>query len=525
MTTKSPKILFISLSGDTDNIGIKYLHSALLKAGHDSAILFYTSEENKYDSLIADFIRDNGYDAACISLMSIHYLKAVALSKSIRSICGAGTVIIWGGTHPSIDPQNCLPFADYVCYGEGEGAIVRFFDHWKNSGFHDKVIGFNTQNDKSLTACPVVEDLNSLAFPEHFPSRAYVTHHSSISKLDEELFRKYSRYNGSSISIITSRGCPYECTYCCNHILKKTFGSKIRFRTVENVLDEIGHNIANSPAETLMVHVRDDNFASHNTEWIAAFVSGYMRFGIPAVIQAIPKLLTMPKLELLRRMPVIIGMGLQSGSDSTNKEIYGRQFSKTDFLRMADTLHKYHVPAIYDVILDNPYEGPEHWRETIDVLAHLPRTAMLNFFSLTFYKNTKLYEKAKADGYAVDAHLTKCQVGVRTDSKEYKLLASAQFWPSGLINWLNSGDSAIKGMTLSAVHFVTHGLLKPLRQLQIGFMLQEKSPWRLFRMIRIFAVRQIVTGYLHKGYRTGTKDSGHLRASNTFFDSPKRGAE
>jgi anaerobic magnesium-protoporphyrin IX monomethyl ester cyclase len=155
MTANDPKILLVSLTGDTDNIGVKYLHSALLKAGHDSAILFYTSEQHEYDSVIADFIADKGYDAVCISLMSLHYLKAVALSKSIRTICGADTVVVWGGTHPSIDPQSCLPFADYVCYGEGEEAVVQFFEHWKNSGFHDKVTGFNTHKDESLTTCPV----------------------------------------------------------------------------------------------------------------------------------------------------------------------------------------------------------------------------------------------------------------------------------------------------------------------------------------------------------------------------------
>ena len=307
--------------------------------------------------------------------------------------------------------------------------------------------------------------------------------------------------------MITSRGCPYDCAYCCNHVLKKAFGSTIRFRTVENVLDEIAYNIANSPSRTLMVHMQDDNFASHSIEWIAAFVSGYARFDIPIVIHAIPKMLTTPKLDLLRQLPIIISMGLQSGSTSTNKEIYGRQFSKTDFLRTADMLGKYHVPAIYDVILDNPYEGPDQWRETIDVIARLPRTTMLNFFSLTFYRNTRMYERAKADGYAVDAHLTKCQVRIRTDSKEFRLIASAHFWPGRLINWLSRGDSTIKSLTLNAVYFVAHGLFKPLRQLRIAFILHRRSPWRLLSMIRVFAVRQVVTGYLHKGYRIGAKDS------------------
>jgi hypothetical protein len=61
-------------------------------------------------------------------------------------------------------------------------------------------------------------------------------------------------------------------------------------------------------------------------------------------------------------------------------------------------------------------------------------------------------------------------------------------------------------------------LFKPLRQLRIGFMLQKKEPWRLLSMIRVFAVRQVVTGYLHKGYRTGAKDSEY--SSVESFRSP-----
>ena len=62
---------------------------------------------------------------------------------------------------------------------------------------------------------------------------------------------------------------------------------------------------------------------------------------------------------------------------------------------MRNCLIENDIPAIYDVIVDNPYETIADTRETVKVISELPSTAYLSLASLTFYKYTALYDKAK----------------------------------------------------------------------------------------------------------------------------------
>ncbi|HEO64054.1 MAG TPA: radical SAM protein, partial [Candidatus Omnitrophica bacterium] len=58
-----------------------------------------------------------------ISLMSVEYFKSCCLTKFLKSFL-KGIPIIWGGIHPTISPEDCLNYADYVCLGEGEMAML-----------------------------------------------------------------------------------------------------------------------------------------------------------------------------------------------------------------------------------------------------------------------------------------------------------------------------------------------------------------------------------------------------------------
>jgi len=59
-------------------------------------------------------------------------------------------------------------------------------------------------------------------------------------------------------------------------------------------------------------------------------------------------------------------------------------------------------PPQYDIILDNPWETDENLEETLMFLTKLPAPYRLGFYSLTFYPETELYDKAKKDGIIKD---------------------------------------------------------------------------------------------------------------------------
>ena len=93
----------------------------------------------------------------------------------------------------------------------------------------EKILGitYKDKNGKILRNAPrpLIPDLDSLPFPE----RGLLDMHAYTRKV----------YGQKATSLITSRGCPYNCSFCC----KDTFGSRVRYRSVDSVLSEVKSNI------------------------------------------------------------------------------------------------------------------------------------------------------------------------------------------------------------------------------------------------------------------------------------------
>jgi anaerobic magnesium-protoporphyrin IX monomethyl ester cyclase len=505
MPDSRPDILLVSLLANTDNVSLKYLQAALQRAGRDPAILFCASEEESIFGPVAEFVRDGGFDVVAVNLMTPFFPKAAGLSRAIREACGPKVTIVWGGIHPTIDPAGCLEHADWVCVGEAEQGFVEFVDAWRDGAITREVAGFNRAGRETITSCPPPQDLDALAFPEHYPRRAFITDGGAVRPMTVALFRRYSRYRGTYLSVMTTRGCPYHCTYCCNHLLAQVSGRRIRRRGPANVLAEIRANLERSPVRFHYIDFIDDCFTVHSRAWLEEFVAGYRGIGVPLVFRAIPEMVTEEKIAVLARAPAGFALiGLQSGSERTNREVYDRAFSRERVLACARILDRHGVPAIYDVIVDNPYETPEDWEKTIDLLADLPKSSHIFLYSLTFYKNTLLYERALAEGRDVETHLTKSQDHYDQRSRESRAVRLALHFPRGLVKRLLRSHGAGGRLATGALLLVTQAVLDPIRLLWLAFLSVQKRPARFVPLLLAFSLeffrkiyfpRKVATGY------------------------------
>jgi pyruvate-formate lyase-activating enzyme len=304
---------------------------------------------------------------------------------------------------------------------------------------------------------------------------------------------------------MTTRGCPYHCTYCCNHILSQVSGRKIRRRSPANVLEEIRLNLERSPVRFHYVDFIDDCFTMHSREWLEAFVAGYRGIGVPVVFRAIPEMVTEEKIAALAPAPGGFALiGLQSGSERTNREIYDRHFSAERVLACARVLDRHGIPAIYDVIVDNPYESLADWEKTVDLLAALPRSSHIFLYSLTFYKNTLLYERARADGRDVASHLTKSQDHYDPASRESRAVRLALHFPSAWVKRLLRARGAGGRLVGGALLALTQVVLDPARLLWLAYLSQQRRPGRFVRLVwafsleffhKIYFPRKVATGY------------------------------
>jgi anaerobic magnesium-protoporphyrin IX monomethyl ester cyclase len=161
------------------------------------------------------------------------------------------------GLHPSARPAECLkqPNVDFVVIGEPEETVLELagvLEQGKKDELKKvKGIGFVENGEAIITAPrPFIQDLDSLPFPAR---------HLLPMKQFFEAARKIpisGNLRKPSVRMLTSRGCPYGCIFCSNHIV---MGRQWRARSAENVVAEIEHIIATYGIR--QIDFLDDNIA------------------------------------------------------------------------------------------------------------------------------------------------------------------------------------------------------------------------------------------------------------------------
>lgn len=173
-------------------------------------------------SIISSLLKDNGY----------------SLAKFIKEKYPSIKIVV-GGPHPSVTIKESLenPYIDFVVYGEGEITSLELVDQLSRRKPQFKNIkGLAYKSRGKIIINPIrefIKDLDSLPFPdrEQYPMHDYF-------KASQKLLSSFalSTYNKRWATVISSRGCPYNCIFCSIHL---TMGKIWRGRSAENVIAEI----------------------------------------------------------------------------------------------------------------------------------------------------------------------------------------------------------------------------------------------------------------------------------------------
>ena len=400
------KLLLISLLPTTENFGVKYIHAYLQQHGHQSAILFVPRHDPAIKKPLREFVDTYRPDLIGCGFMSYEAPFAASIGKLLKESY-PHIPFLAGGIHPTVAPEECLNYADMVALGESEETILEMAKHLDAGSdvkaIHNLVFKHDGATVKNPLR-PLIEDLDSIPFPGHFPAHSYVYHQNTILPMDLRLFRKYTRYDGKAYNIISSRGCPFSCSYCCNSFLSKLYGTKrIRKRSPQNVIAELRSEVEQFP-DIILINIHDDCFLAHSREWHQEFVKDYKRWvARPFIVRSTPLHLTEEKISILKEAGLAwVTMGLQSGSERINKDVFYRNVSNKKFLDATHLAKQYGVSGYYDVILDNPFEEDDDVLQTLRVLQQIPKPFQLQLFTLTFYQGTDIYrmmqEKIGAKG-------------------------------------------------------------------------------------------------------------------------------
>lgn len=505
------RCLLISLQSNAYVTGLKYIASNVLGKGHDARILFLPGYlESSLDPAIKEFVRDYNPDLIGIGLMSIEFYPAKNLTRLLHA--EFDIPIIWGGVHAIINPDECLKYADYVCCGEGEKAVVSLLEHIGKNGRNavpeipNIWVNNNGRIKKTQKASPEI-DLDSLPFQEYLPNYFYGLHKGRIYNFarNPHLFRRYALYGGTCHMMITTRGCPFFCGYCANSYLVNVFGRKVRERSVENCMEEL-IRVKKDPY-VLYINFEDDCFFAHGKEWIKRFSEEYGKhIKLPFIVRAIPTMLDEEKLFMLKRAGLsMVVMGIQSGSDRVNFEVFERKIRFASVMKAAELVSKAKVAGFYEMIVDNPYETEEDKMQTIESMARLKRPYIISLAHLTFFPGTPLTDRAIKEGIAdPESYLYRYMVKIDMTYLN-KLLGITPYIPRSFERYLNRVEKERKGlhiMMVNMLHFIVKRSIEPAvflfimsRSLNYNLKLTLKTVLGNWRS----ALSKLISNYLGRG--------------------------
>ena len=488
------KTLLVSFQNNTNTVGLKYLHSYLQKNDKDSTVLFLPHYNKNTNKEILRFIEKFNPQIIGISLMTPEFRAAkdftLLIKKNISSV-----TFVWGGIHPSIATENCLKYTDYCIIGEAELSFLELINSYNNPELIKKVknIAYKEGNKviKNKVRSPI-QNLDILYFPEFCPKKSYILAKGKIRKMNKSLFRRYTRYSGKAYDLVTTRGCPFSCTYCCNSFLSKLYPErKIRTRSVENCLEELEEAVKEFP-DILYINILDDCFLSYDLEWLTKFSEGIKkRIKRDIICCTTPIHVNEAKIKVLKEAGLSwILVGLESGSERINYEVYKRFVSNDKFIETAKIIGKYNIAGRYDIILDNPYETEEDVIETINCLLKIPKPYQLELFSLWFFPGTELYERAKKDNINITNPLDK-NYSVFKKTTLNRIIRFCPLYPAFFINFLVNNRKSFLGKSLVNLLYYPSLLLELFSYFRLILISLNYNIIKSFKMIFYFSKNAI----------------------------------
>lgn len=400
----APKVLFISLYC-YKSFPVRGFHALARQSGVDSHALFLKNNFTNHHKpisdremgLLAELVTEIRPDLVAISVLTPYVPAARKVIAAIRGLCDA--VIIAGGKHPTISPDEALTYADYVCKGEGELVLLDIFDRLAR-GSRD-FGGIDGLWHRDGDGRPVdmgqrrlIQNLDMVPFEAYGEPQMYFIEHDGLETRDPEL-------DEEEILVMAGRGCVYQCSYCVNALLiplNRGNGRFVRLRSPDGVIAQVRERLAKQ-AKASIVSFNDEVFGVFD-DWTAEFAAKYRDLGLPRFnCELVPKLIKERNIaQLVNAGLYEMHFGIQSGSDHIRNDVLKRPGKNDELIEKAAMLARLGVQVQCDLILNNPFDDAAVMAETLALLGSMPQPLKLNIYKLQFFPHYPLTEKALAAG-------------------------------------------------------------------------------------------------------------------------------
>ena len=381
---RKKRVLFVERNVRNEKLGIMYLSASLKRRGHH-ADLIQTDKEDLHER-----IRMYQPDFVAFSITTGEHLFALRTAREVKARHAIPN--IFGGPHCTFFPEIGFESGvDFVVQGQGELAIVDIVEGRVTPGF---------------LKAEMAEHLDALPFP------------------DREIFYQYPELRDNPMkNVITSRACPYKCSYCFNHAqlaLTKLDGETRRWfdrRSVENVVAEINELRERYPLEKVLYI--DDSFIQ-SRDWLDAFLDGYTeQVRLPWMCSLRVNCLDEPLAERMRASALeMVNYAMESADPDVQQRLLHRgHISNADVIQAISLFERLGVRARMQNMIGLPLSNP--LEDALNTLQFNMRHRVTDSWCSIFqpYPRTALGQYCVDHGYTTEDRLGHCSESFFDESR------------------------------------------------------------------------------------------------------------
>ena len=314
--------------------------------------------------------------------------------------------VIVGGPHASVMPSTFFEQpgkVDFAVMGEGETTMIELIsclERKENPGTLDGIAYVEDGLPVLRKSRPLISDLDTIPFPAY--DLVDMERYFYFNKQGKDGRESY-RYPGSerSISMITSRGCPFKCIFCSIHL---SMGRRYRAHSVDYVLSHILH--VREQYRVKHIHFEDDNF-SFDMERFEKILDRMLasRFDItwdtPNGVRA--DYLNAAILQKCKESGcTYLRIGVESANETVSKKIVKKRLNISKVKEVAKLCEKTGIDLEAFYIIGLPGETVAQMRDTIDFAVQQEQRRGLTpygMFTATPLIGTELYKICVERGY------------------------------------------------------------------------------------------------------------------------------
>ncbi len=387
-------------------VGLSYLSASLNRAGHKTLIFdgehdvglstrsfrdsaaefprYLDALKNKHHPLwkeVRSVIEDVDPDVIGIGMIAEgKYGSTLCVAEIVKEWKDEVTVIV-GGHLPTTKPELLLssPNIDVVVRGEGELTVLELVNNLHHGNPLDDVLGISYKEQDRIIHNPdrpLIAVLDESAFP------------------DIESIINFDTYRPVDLGVVvTSRGCPYSCSFCA---IRNLWGQKVRYHSIEYVIEEIRrlvekHNVG-------YISFRDPTF-NLDRKRVIKFCEALHRENLKIEWECFVRIDRIDKtlLDMMKQAGCYrVRVGVESGSDRIHKYL-NKGLTVAKIRQGAAILNSSGIRWTAFVMIGIPEETEDDLLATLELLKEIQPT-FVNIALFNPIPGTRVYQELLEEG-------------------------------------------------------------------------------------------------------------------------------